>query len=397
MPEGNESAISRVPREIWWAILEEAISQYNPLFFSTVFNGSSWSKYSSWRSFAVEDFWRRRNEKNRKIIGSVCRSWQAFARSRRGRYFALKLDGRGELFQGIEGLPNARRVGLHHGVCQKLVEFPHLTQGFNWKIIEISQEDVQELALIPLPLLRRVQINSQRGFLLGPFLDGLSKFMDITWLEYEAFNPRDFIPIDIQRAPIVLPNLQTLWFKLRGTFEFSFQLPFRYLILPSLRFLSFHMGDLPVQVSLIDIISPYRQTLRPFTARVSGSTGRLPPIQFPPWNAFPELEELAVDRPWIINFHPLPSKHPLRSLEAQHAGLDTISSFVRGENMQEILLQRTRWAHDGRLTGEHEKMVMDKPGVDRLLAEAEVRRIAVKVSWDGRNLQPRRAPKPSSG
>ncbi|PVF98412.1 hypothetical protein CPB86DRAFT_873416 [Serendipita vermifera] len=221
--------------------------------------------------------------------------------------------------------------------------------------------------------------------------------MDITWLEYEAFALRDSITIDIQRAPLVLPNLQVLLFRIRGTFKFSCQLPFRHLILPSLRFLSFHVGDLPVHVPLIDILSPYRQTLRSFTARVSGYASNLLPTQFPPWDDFPELEELVVDTPWIIDFPPLPPKHPLQMLEARHSSLDTIHSLLTGENMKEVLLQGTRWADDGGLTGENEELMMNRAGVERLLAQAEDRGTTVKASWNGNCFLPREAPKPGFG
>ncbi|PVF98410.1 hypothetical protein CPB86DRAFT_784855 [Serendipita vermifera] len=400
MTEQCEPAIRRVPTEIWWVILHEVIGQYNSLFFSTTFDGSSWSEYSSRKSFDLEEFRRRCIEEQRKKIGSVCRSWQAFANSRRDLYVALKLDERGELSPEIERASNARHVGLNHsGVCRKLAISPHVIGGFNWEIVEINQRDVPELALIPLPHLRRLRMNTQRAFLPNPFLDALNKFKDITWLEYETFCLRESIPIDLRRAPIVLPNLQVLRFKTGGTFGFPLQLPFRRLALPSLRFLSLHMDGVPVQfplTGLTDTLLPYRQTLRSFNARVNGPTKSLPPIQFVPWEDFSELEELAIDRPWTINFHPLPPKHPLRSLEAQHDSLDTMPSLLRGENM-EILLQGARWADDGGLRGENEEVIMDKVGVDRLLTEAESRGVSVEVSWYGRHSPRREAPKSSSG
>ncbi|CAG8704755.1 6471_t:CDS:2, partial [Acaulospora colombiana] len=109
MTEQYESALHRIPGEIWSIILDEAIDLHNPLFFSTTFEGSDWSAYSIRRSFEQEEALQDRAEMQRKIIGSVCRSWQSFSRSRRSRYVRLTID----------------RVGLH---C------PELVRGFNWEI-----------------------------------------------------------------------------------------------------------------------------------------------------------------------------------------------------------------------------------------------------------------------
>ncbi|PVF98405.1 hypothetical protein CPB86DRAFT_784853 [Serendipita vermifera] len=381
----REPAVHRLPKEIWSMILNEAIDQHNPLFFSTTFEGSNWSIFSSLRSLEQEDYLQKRAETQRKIIGSVCRSWQAFSQSRRSRYVytTLGLLGKSVLSQEIKKARSARRVGLHH--LYELVSSPQFVQGFNCEIVEIHQDDVQGLARVPLPRLRRLRMKTWDLFRPSAFLDGLNKFKDITWLDYEALSTPKQPPVVGERiSPIVLPNLQVLWYRIRGPLEF----PFQYLELPSLRYLSFHINVCPGHIPLIDVLSHYRRTLIGFTIRVKKLHENTPLIRFPSWDDFPRLEELVIDRPWVTNFHPLPSKHPLQRIEAQYDTMDVISSLLRGENMKEITLQGTCWADDGGLTVEN-KEIMDKAGMDRLLEQATARRIAFKVTLDGKYSQRR--------
>ncbi|PVF98406.1 hypothetical protein CPB86DRAFT_873412 [Serendipita vermifera] len=387
MSKQYEPAVHRIPREIWWIILDEVIDQDNPFFFSTTFEGSNWSRFSSLRSFDQETNLQEITEKQRKIIGSVCRSWQSFAQSRRGLYGSSKITiMKGELSHRFDNAPNARRVRLHH-VFPGLFSSQELTQGLNWKIVEINQSSVEELACVPLPRLRRLQMRAQHAFNPNAFLDALSKFKDITWLDYEVSNTnpgRPFI-MEMGKYPVILTNLQVLWYQARGPFNF----PFQHLKLPSLRYLFFHFWVWPSHILLTDILPCYRQTLRSFTVGGDGYAGNLPPMQFPPWDDFPKLEELVLDRSWIMNFHPLPSEHPLQRLEAQHGSLESIPSLLEGTNMKEVILQGTHWADDGGLAGKDEEEMMDKVGMDRLLEHAKRRGVSLRITWDGRYFPPR--------
>ncbi|PVF98408.1 hypothetical protein CPB86DRAFT_784854 [Serendipita vermifera] len=381
MTEQREPAIRRMPRELWWTILDEVMDQYNPLFFSTTFGGREWLRYSNWRLIGSKDLRHKHTETQRKTIGSVCRSWQAFAHSRRTHYVRFEVDKKGTLSPGIETALNARRVEVQSGVCRKLTKPPHLAPGFNWEIVEISLEDLTELHLIPFPRLRRLHINASymtQDLDKNIFLYTLSKFTYITWLECGDFNLfGQLSAMDEKRHPVVLPNLQVLWYRALGPFKF----PLEHLLLPSLQFMSLYMDFWPEQTSLTDILSRYRQTLRSFISGMTDSSrGPLSPLQFPPWDEYPRLEELVIDKQWTAHFHPLPANHPLQRLDAQHGSPDVIPSFLRGGNMKKIVLQRTHWTRMGDLVDKNGELVLDKVDVALLLEQAEDQGIVFKVA-----------------
>ncbi|PVF98407.1 hypothetical protein CPB86DRAFT_797373 [Serendipita vermifera] len=385
MTEQPEPAVNRIATEIWRIILDEAIDQHNPLFFSTGFEGSNWSKYSNWISFEKtvfwqdqEDQWQERAETQRRTIGSVCRSWQAFARSRRGLYFISRMERSGERPHEIDKALNARRVTFDHSIYRELARHPRFVQDIQWEVAQIRQSDIPSLARIPLPRLRRLRIRGF-GFSQPRDLDILNKFTNLRWLDCESSIARR-MPTTIDKKPsVVLPNLQVLWYKVQGTFEF----PFKDFILPSLRYLSLHIDEISRLVPLSDILSSYRQTLQSFTSRVIKTTKSRLVLRFPPWNDFPKLRELKIDRQWTTYFHPLPPNHPLNRLDAQHGSLGAINSFIEGANMDELILQRTRWTGDGGITGRNEKLKIDKVGMDCLLEQAESRQVVFKITWDG--------------
>ncbi|PVF98403.1 hypothetical protein CPB86DRAFT_360400 [Serendipita vermifera] len=173
MTEQREPAVHRIPLEIWWKILGEAIDQHNPLFYSTTFEGDAWSEYSSSNFFALEDYLQMHAETQRKIIGSVCRSWQAFARSRRDRCFTIKRDGTGDVLQQLEESSNARRGELHNDVCRMIINSQHCVKGFNWEIVEMKGDRVEVFILIPFPRLRRLRMNPLGTFDPNKFLKTL--------------------------------------------------------------------------------------------------------------------------------------------------------------------------------------------------------------------------------
>ncbi|PVF98395.1 hypothetical protein CPB86DRAFT_797363 [Serendipita vermifera] len=382
MSEQHEQAAHRTPREIWWRILDEVIYSENPLVFSTTFHGRDWAEHSNWHMFESDDHWLGKFEWKRKIIGSVCRSWQEFAHERGGRHLTLKTFSWGNPPEEIDKASKAHRISLQRGVCSDLIRSHDLEQEFNWSIVEIYQTDALELGRIPLPHLRRLRMSSYESWKplnLNPFLDILSKFTNLTWLDYQADIQRGQpVPIDKYRAPVVLPNLQTLWYKNRATFDF----PFSHLVLPSLQYLSLHIYELPSQVPLLDLLSCYRQTLRSFAARGWKRRGDLPVVHFPSWEDFPNLEELVLDIQWSAHFQPLPSNHPLRRLDVQHGFFDAIPSLLEGGNMREIILQRTRWTGEGGLAGNTEELTISTIEVERILERAEERGISFKVTWD---------------
>jgi hypothetical protein len=214
---------------------------------------------------------------------------------------------------------------------------------------------------------------------LNLLLDVLSTFNGITWLDYETFvERREPVPIK-DRSPIVLPNLQVLWYKNRKTFKF----PFSHLTLPSLQYLTIQIYECPTLVPLLDLLSCYRKTLRSFVAARFKHRGGVSFIDFPPWDNFPKLEELVLDEQWVVRFQPLPPNHPLQILNAHFESLDTIPSLLERENLEEVILRRTRWTGEGGLVDESD-VSMEKMDVDRLLEHANDRAIEIKATWDGK-------------
>jgi hypothetical protein len=365
MNERYGPAVHRIPTEIWWKILDEFIDSADPLFISTTFGGCDWSKYAVWHISSDQYNWKGQYDRRRKIVGCVCRSWRTFSQAKnnphvildfyslykkqlrdakvvpKSRWTALRsnlccsigsvvsvsshstscpsiiseTDHRDEWLASINKSRAARRVTINEwSRIDDIVT--SLKEGVDWEIIDIGLDQAAELARIPLPRLRRLRLWTHFNYHpldLNPFLNLLDQFINLTWLEYEVEVARgDLVPIDIDRSPVILPNLQALWYKIRATFEF----PFTQLILPSLQYLSLQIYELPSRIPLLELLSCYRQTLRSFTTTVFKWRGDSPIVHFPPWSDFPNLEELVLDQQWTAHFHHLPPNHPLRRLEA---------------------------------------------------------------------------------
>ncbi|CAG8655832.1 3357_t:CDS:1 [Acaulospora colombiana] len=388
MTEKYKQVVNRIPKEIWWMILDEAVDQHNPLFFSTTFEGSNWSTYSTRTSIRQEAEQQNRAETQRKIIGSVCRSWQVFARLRRDRRITITWGEMDNMYQLLERASSACRGELYNGVCQWIIFTSHCVKGFNWEIVEMNMENIEIFLLIPFPRLRRLRMRPTEGFDHTRFLDALVKFNNITWLDYQGrCDSSDRSPaVDEKRPPVVVSNLQVLSYGFQGPLEY----PFQHLSFPSLRYLSFHIDAWPSYMSLTEVLSHYRRTLQSCVIKVQRVTTLFEwNDQFPPWDEFPKLEELVIDRPWVTNFHPLPSNHPLQRLEAQYKVIDGMKSLLEGAHMKEIILQRVSWASDGGLKGKGQGLIMDKVEVDCFIEQARCRGIVFKVSWNPGRYLPR--------
>ncbi|PVF98394.1 hypothetical protein CPB86DRAFT_873403 [Serendipita vermifera] len=440
MSKQHESAVRRTPIEIWWKILDEVIYGHNPLFFSTTFPGYDWSEYSPWYMSGYEYVRHERSEIERKVVGSVRRSWQAFSRSRRNRYVHITLPPlQREQIAKIEKQKKSRYVAFHTGICFKISSIfsshfwpknghyitsesnakDHITpkadakdewlqiidkarqarrvqvaaglwkrfnevvtgsgQELGWEIVEIGQPEIMKFSQASLPRLRRLGLRtycSPSPLNHNPFLEVLSRFTSLTWLEYEAYascgQPE---AIHKDRSPLILPNLQVLWYKNRGTFEF----PFSHLILPSIQYLSLCIFRYPSLVPLLDILSCYRRTLRSFTAKGWDVIGSESVIHFPPWSDFPRLEELVLDPQWVAYFQSLPLHHPLRRLDANYGSTDMIGSLLEGKNIRHVILRKAYWRYDGGVMRRHGELLIDERTVNYLLKRAEYRGISFKV------------------
>ncbi|CAG8595674.1 4201_t:CDS:2, partial [Acaulospora colombiana] len=351
-------AVHRTPVEIWWEILDETIYGEYPLFFSTAIQREDWVHYSHWNMPSSERDWLDGFERQRKIVGSVCRSWQDFSQSRRYRYVKVAITNDGAL-RGVENALTAYRIRLSRAYYRSL-EHVIFEQEYNWLAVELDQPVASILARIRLPRLRRLHMThyEPRKILnLNPLLDILATFPNLTWISYLSSSRRgESVPIDKNRSPVVLPHLQYLFI---------------------------HVYELPSRVPLLDLLAYYCQTLRSFAARGFNRRGDKPVLQFLSWNDFPSLEELILDSQWTVHFQPLPSNHPLRRLDVKMGSFDVISSLLEGDNMRELILQRTRWMSNGGLMGETEDLMADRMAIDRILSHAVARDIKLKITWDG--------------
>ncbi|PVF98428.1 hypothetical protein CPB86DRAFT_360707 [Serendipita vermifera] len=175
MDGGSDSAVQRTPQEVWWTILEEAIDV--PVLFDTKYEGNDWS--SDARKTKVELYGLYyASEEQRKIIGSVCRSWQSFARSKRDRY-VLMLQSTG---WEMGNIPKAREIfiyttyALHSPLAQgKIVEWEKLRMN-------IPKTLPMVISMLSCPRLRRLEMSfSDRSE--STFTDILRVLPEVTWLD----------------------------------------------------------------------------------------------------------------------------------------------------------------------------------------------------------------------
>jgi hypothetical protein len=366
MNEENNTAVQRMPKELWWMILEEAIDV--PLMFATTYEGNDWSNDAHTCLVATypNDLYRD-SEKKRKIIGSVCRSWQVFALYRKDRQFVLENKAP---FPGTR--LNARRVHLRVDP-----EELHCAQGtiLECEILASSHPLViTRFKELSLPRLRRLQLWFSEG---DPhFFDILHLFPNITWLDCEAA----YREIPAVKASWELPslsNLQVLRYKCRISFIF----PLCGILLPSLRYLYLHFFSHIDQVPILDILLFYSQSVQFIVVRRFSLRKVAPIIEFPSWTRFPRLKELELGRGWSIQFEALPPNHPLQKLSAQHETFDAIPSLLEGKNMQKLTLQNAHWTTTGELMG---RTVMDAERGAELWERAKVRGVQIKVTEKGK-------------
>ncbi|PVF98392.1 hypothetical protein CPB86DRAFT_784840 [Serendipita vermifera] len=273
--------------------------------------------------------------------------------------------------------PKARHVKIYADACGRITEIPAFAQGVEWEIVSTYVSKAAHLAQIPQPRLRRLQLLEwTRHFDLNPFLDVISQFTNLIWLDYEMRDHRgDTIPILASRSPIILPNLQVLWYKNRPNFEF----PFSMLILPSLRYLSLNIYASTQDIPLIELMSCYRQTLRSFVMRSARACIPQFVVNFPAWNTFPELKEFILDQAWAVQFPPLTLKHPLQRLDVNLQSFDVIPSLLEGENMRRLTLQCTRKTDEGGVIGRNGEIEIDVARWNQLVKRAEARGVQVEV------------------
>jgi hypothetical protein len=135
MTETHHDIVQRAPQEIWWKILDEVIRV--PLVFDTIYEGDSWVIDATNRMELKEDELYEASEKQRKIIGSVCRSWQIFAQARSGRRVLL-LPRTWDKEKDRLLRACSVKIRMWPGIVKRLP--PVVAQGVNWKILELEIE-----------------------------------------------------------------------------------------------------------------------------------------------------------------------------------------------------------------------------------------------------------------
>ncbi|PVF98431.1 hypothetical protein CPB86DRAFT_825794 [Serendipita vermifera] len=365
MEDGGDSAVQRTPEEVWWMILDEVIDE--PLLFSTTYEGNDWSNDApKSKRRLYEKF-----SKQRKIIGSVCRSWQLFARSRRYRRV---VSGYGNNWID-DTIQKARYAFLY----MRFAPNSSSSQGTSveWETLRLKDANMlpQVASTLSCPRLRRLELSYADYGSDGAsrFADMLRIFPEITWLECTIRLPHYAPTTTAIQPPILLPKLEVFWCKCQNDSVF----PLSNLILPSLRYLYIVFETLPERIPLLDILLAYRHSIQSVVMRTINNW-YLEHIQFPSWNDFPNLKDLQLHNAWSVTFEPLPSNHPLQKLGAQLASFDVIPSLLQGINMQHLTLRRTQWTASGELRGKS-RQVMDRVTAAELWEYAKARGIWFEV------------------
>jgi hypothetical protein len=341
--QGIVSAIYRTPNEIWWDIFDDLIKV--PMYFATTYTGNDWTRhaYESMESSGSKLY--TSLEKQRKVIGSVCTSWQLWSRSRKHRCARLT-DTMTTIGCYLDSALEARRVWMLPGSWTMIQ--PALRDGVNWEILSAHPQLIANFPPISHSRIRRIRLiaNYDTPSDSNILLLALGRFKDITWLDYEV-NPANGASnsIDAHIPHVIMPNLQVFYYRTSVPFQF----PLSYITMPSLRYLAIHLLTRLDEIPLRDVILAYGQTLQSVIIQVHSIYNVTGTVQFPPWNKLPRLEELVLSQRWFIRFEPIPPTHPLKKLVARHASFDPLPSFMDAASMQKLLISRANWVSPGRL------------------------------------------------
>jgi hypothetical protein len=368
-----DTAAQRTPPEIWWTVFDQLIDM--PMMFSTIYQGINWIKDAHHWMLLWDWKLYRESEKQRRILGSVCRSWRLWAQSRRHR--RVVLDSRSDCWaSNVQNAQSARHVEIWQMNRRPAKLFP---QGVEWDIVYLHQSLVPHFASIPHTRLRRLRISdmNKRPYDPNPFLEGLSQFPELTWLDYEdgdsALPYGLDIPVHSDRKPVLLPNLQALFYRSLSFFKF----PLSHVALPSLQYLAIHCEIHAFLFPIVDVLLHYRRTIRSVTIGAYRVMHLTHTVHFPQWSEFPKLEELALTSNWVFLFDPLSPDHPLQKIVAHHASLSAVPSMLDSPSMRQIVLLRSSWTEAGTLVLGTENNTVD---VDDLVEKAEKYGIKFEVA-----------------
>ena len=323
-------AVNRVPYEIWTDILDRVI--HVPFLFDVDCTTESFCAWALENAREVKGHVHsttrgstyNESERQRRIISLVCRAWREFADSRGDRRAEKQ-------FPVKSSSPTALRVSLDEN------DLPVIPFPSSWKIIRLYGFikplvspffDLVDYA-DRHPNVQRVEIrllSDSTG--TDEFIYGLAAFTNLTSLLVEVDSFYVSSPEEI-----VLPRLRTLqWATKRPSHQ-----PRDFLALPSLVNLSIAIHD----EELEHILEPYSQTLKALVVeKVARSEFKL---ALPPWEFYPQLEELAVFT--SNNFQPsltlppaFPANHPFRHFWTNDPSSEALFNLLqdRTSNLQKI-------------------------------------------------------------
>ncbi|KAG8857790.1 hypothetical protein FRB91_010781 [Serendipita sp. 411] len=199
------------------------------------------------------------------------------------------------------------------------------------------------------PHLRRLDLHD-RSQRLAPWIFDANKliytmtaFLQITWFSY--YKSTSYIAMHGKEGPsITLPNLEVLQYHSIGVPC----LPYRRLLLPTLRHLTIHITDVHNGYKSLwkSILLGYGSTLRSVSIDLNSTnyTGQfLHKEDFPDWSQVPHLRYLKVTSFASLSFSLLPVTHPLRIFAAEIWDINNLFSCLDSENLQEIRMLSAIW------------------------------------------------------
>ncbi|KAG8817495.1 hypothetical protein FRC17_011204 [Serendipita sp. 399] len=364
---GNQNGvppISRIPMEILLLIFDSAFEESPSFLVDTTSEGDSWALYirkagidrpAIARELTFKDFRSRR-----KLLGSVNSLWRRLVYS--SKFCILNL-AHGDSDGLLEGISVARAVDIDPDfVLSWLALLPSISEGVQWEIATLDQIYLSDLATIPHPQLRRIDVGgplAERG--AGKWFES---FRDLTWLKL-GFDLKE------PEQSIELPNLQVLVLRV-DNFDSA---PIKA---PNLRHIYIRTATGDSAHLCTHYLTFYGSTLQSISIRAP-STIPTPPVLRLGAN-FPALKELALWGPATLDIDTLPNVHSLLRLLVTHWDSVSMDSWLDLENLQGLYLCHGRWSRSGGLRHKYSDHYIPGAHVDLLLRKAERKGIRIELT-----------------
>ncbi|KAG8822544.1 hypothetical protein FRC17_009549 [Serendipita sp. 399] len=357
-------AISRIPTEILLLIFDSVFEESPSFLVDTTFEGDSWALYirqagidrpATARKLILKDFRSRR-----KLLGSVNSLWRRLVYS--SKFYILNL-AYGNSDGLLEDISTARAVNIDPDfVLSWLALLPSISRGVQWEVATLDQIYLSDLATIPHPQLRRVDVEgalAERS--TGKWFES---FRDLTWLEL-GFD------LNEPEQSIELPYLQVLVLRV-DTFDSA---PIKA---PNLRHIYIRTATRNSAHLCTHYLTFYGSTLQSISIKAPFMIPT-PPVLCLGTN-FPALKELALCGPATLDIDTLPNAHPLHRLLVTHWDSVSMDSWLDLENLQGLYLCHGRWSRSGGLRHKYSDHYIPGAHVDLLLRKAERKGIRIELT-----------------